>query len=69
MPGTRPGRGRQWVIAGLWLGVLGLFWGCGGDSASVSTQRPRSLEGYQLQMRSGAGDGSLPNGWPSGVIA
>lgn len=49
MPGTRPGRGRKWAIAGLWLGVLGLFWGCGGDSASVSTQRPRSLEGYQLQ--------------------
>ena len=49
MPGTPPGRGRKWAIAGLWLSVLALFWGCGRESSSVSTQRPTSLEGYQLQ--------------------
>lgn len=65
MPGTRPGRGRQWVIAGLWLGVLGLFGAVAATPRRFPPNGPGLLKGISCKMRSGAGDGSLPNGWPT----
>ena len=50
MSGTRPMRGTRLAIAGLWLSVVVMFWGCGRESSSVSTQRPKTLEGYQAQV-------------------
>jgi len=49
MSGPRTNVGHGWIVSGLWISVIGLFWGCGGESSSVSTQRPKSLEGYQIQ--------------------
>ena len=49
MSGPRTNAGHGWIVTGLWISVIGLFWGCGDQSSSVSTQRPNSLEGYQIQ--------------------
>ncbi len=49
MPGTRPGRAVRWVITGLSLCGVWLFWGCGGDSSSPTVHSPRTVEEYQQQ--------------------
>ena len=49
MSGLRAHGGQIRFVVGLWISAIGLFWGCGDQSSSVSTQRPNSLEGYQIQ--------------------
>lgn len=49
MPGTRPVCRMRWVITGLSLCGVWLFWGCGGDSPSSASRSLKTAEEYLQQ--------------------